>query len=90
MYDVEPENWHSNTSKPRKKGTINSAHVDADHAGDTVRWRSRKVFFVYRNCALESWLSKNQGSIDTSSFVCELYAMKLCTEYICWRMYKRE
>ena len=59
-----------------------SSHVDSDHACDTVARISRTGFFIYCNNALVYWMSKKQGSIETSSFGSEFLAMKYCTEYI--------
>ena len=68
--------------KPRGQGLIGSDYVDSDHTGDTFTRRSRTGFFIYCNNALVYWMSKKQGSIETSSFGSEFVAMKACNEYI--------
>ena len=42
--------------------------VDSDHAGDTVTRRSRTGFLIYLKSALIDWISKEQTTIETSSF----------------------
>ena len=79
---MPPPDWPHNMPKPRGQGFIVSAYVDSDHAGGIVTRRSRTVFFIYCNNALVYWMSKKQGSIETSSFGSELVAMQACTEYI--------
>ena len=47
VYGDAPPDQPTNMPKPRGQGFIVSAHVDSDHAGDTVTRRSRTVFFIY-------------------------------------------
>ena len=82
MYDDAPPDQPTNMPKPLGQGFIASAYVDSDHASDTVTRKSRTGFFIYCNNALVYWMSKNQGSIETSSFGSEFLAIKACTEYI--------
>ena len=64
------------------KGFIITVYVDADHAGDSVTRRSRTGYIIYLNNAPVYWMSKNQNSVDTSTFGSEFMVMKHCTEYI--------
>ena len=65
------------------------AKVDADHASDTVTRRSRTGILVYlKNCSLVHWLSKEQDSIESSSFGAEFIAVKQCCEYLHGLRYK--
>ena len=82
VYGDAPTYRPPNMTKPRGQGLIVSAHVDSDHAGDTVTRILRTGFFIYCNNAIVYWMSKKQGSIETSSFGSEFLAMKYCTEYI--------
>ncbi|CAJ1930015.1 unnamed protein product [Cylindrotheca closterium] len=75
--------------KPRGRGFITRAKVDADHAPNIVTRRLRSGFCVYINCcAPVYWFSKKQTSVETSSFRSEFCAMKLCCEYLRGLRYK--
>ena len=82
MYGDAHSDQSSNMPKPWGQGFIVIAYVDSDHAGDTVTRRPRTGFFIYCNNALVYWMSKNKGSIETSSFGSEFVAMETCTEFI--------
>ena len=62
--------------KPLGKAVDFIMHVDANHAGEKARRRSRTGFFIYLNSALISWLSKRQPTVETSVFGAEFVAMK--------------
>ena len=64
------------------------AYVESDHAGDQITWRLRTGFLMFLNSALVYWMSKKQGSIETSSFGSEFVAMKTAIEYIRGLQYK--
>ena len=81
-YGDAPPDRPPNMPNPRGQGFIFSAYVDSDHTGENVTRISRTYFFIYCNSALVYWMSKNQGSIETSSFGSEFVAMKSCTECI--------
>ena len=53
-----------------------------DHAGDRATRRSRVEFLIVLNGAPIFWYSKEQISIETSSFGAEFITMKQCCEYI--------
>ena len=74
--------------EPRGLGFTIVAKVDADHASDTVTRRSRTEILVYLNCSLIHWRSKEQASIESSSFGAVFIAMKQCCEYLRGLRYK--
>ena len=82
------EEFPVNTPLPRGNGFIMRAKVDADHASDTVSRQSRTGFLIYLNCALVYWWSKEQTSVESSSFGSEFVAMKQYYEYIRGLRYK--
>ncbi len=50
--------------------------VDSDHGGDKSTQRSSTGFIIFCNLAPIDWLSKQQGTIETSVFGAEFVAMK--------------
>ena len=82
VYSEAKEAIASNLPKPRGKGFIIRAYVDADHAGNVVTRRSRTGFVILLNNAPIYWLSKRQTGVETSSFGSEFMAMKHCCEYL--------
>ena len=80
---AQVEELPGNMPEPRGFGFIMRAKVDTDHAADTVTRRSRTGFLVYLNSAPIYWSSKNQNSVESSSFGSESIAMKQCCEYLC-------
>jgi hypothetical protein len=78
----------ANAPQPRGFSFTIRAKVDADHAADTVTRRSRTGFLVYLNSAPVHWMSKKQGSVESSTFGSEFCAMKHCCEYLRGLRYK--
>ena len=74
--------------QPRVLGFVLRSKVDADHAADTVTRRLRTGFLIHLNCATVYCFSKNQTSVDSSSFGSEFVAMKQCCEYLRGIRYK--
>ena len=74
--------------EPRGKPVQITGFVDSDHTGDKVTQKSRSGILVHANKAPIIWLSKKQGSIETSSFGSEFTAMKLGVEIIEGLQYK--
>ena len=64
------------------------AHVDSDHAGETMTRRPRTGFLVFLNKSPIYWHSKKQTSCETSTFGSEFVAMKQACEYIRGLRYK--
>ena len=63
-------------------------YVDAENDGDLETRRSRMGFVVFLNCALIYWLSKKQGSLETSTFGNKFCTIKVAMEYFCGLRYK--
>jgi hypothetical protein len=63
-------------------------YTDSDHAGDQRARRSRTGYFIFLNSAPISWLSKKQGTIETSVFGAEFVAMKTGIETLRGLRYK--
>ena len=68
--------------KPLGKSFTVSTFVDADHAGKYLKRRSRTGFIIFLNSAPIYWYTKNQSSMETSTFVIEFMAMKQATVYL--------
>jgi hypothetical protein len=77
-----------NAPPPRGKEVDTRLYVDSDHAGDAVTRRSRTGYFIFLNMAPISWLSKKQGTIETSVFGAEFVAMKMGMEAMRGLRYK--
>ena len=77
-----------NAPQPRGLSFTIRAKVDADLAADTVTRRSRTGFLVFLNSAPVHWMSKKQGSVESSTFGSEFCAMKHCCEYLRGLRYK--
>ena len=73
---------------PRGFGFAMRAYVDVNQAGDSITCRYLTVFLVYLNMAPVYWMSKNQTSVETSSFGSEFIATKQCTNYVRGLWYK--
>ena len=56
--------------------------VDADHGGDQVTRRSRTGILIYVNKAQIIWYSKRQNTVETSTHVSEMVAMRHVVEMI--------
>jgi hypothetical protein len=77
-----------NMPEPKGQGFVIRAKVDADHACDSVKRRSRTGFLVWINSCLVYFLSKKQMSVETSSFGSEFVAMKQCCRNLRGLRYK--
>ena len=62
--------------EPGGKPVTVSCFVDADHAGDTVNRRSQSGIGFFANKAPIDWFSKQQATVETSTFGSEFCAMK--------------
>ena len=74
--------------KPIGREFTMRVYVDSDHAGDQITRRSRTGFVVFLNSSPIFWMSKKQGSCETSTYGSELVAMKQATEYVKGLRYK--
>ena len=82
MYGTTKEPIPANAPEPLGNEFIIRAYVDASFAGCKVTRRSRTGFIVYLNSSPIYYLSKKQGSCETSTFGSEFVAMKQCCEYL--------
>ena len=69
---------------PPPCGCTESTHcfVDADHASNTVTWRSQTRILIFLNRAPIVWYSKRQNTVETSTFGSEFIAMRTAVEHI--------
>jgi hypothetical protein len=74
--------------EPCGKPAQTTAFVDSDHAADLVSRRSRTGVLLYLQSAPIVWYTKQQGSIEISSFGSEFTAMKTGIELIVGLRYK--
>lgn len=88
VYGDCSEDIPPNMPTPRGIGFTMRAFVDSDHAGQLTTRRSRTGFIILLNSAPIYWFSKQQTSVETSSFGSEFIAMKQCCEYIRGLRYK--
>ena len=63
-------------------------YVDSSHADDAKTRRSRTGFFIFLNSACIDWMSKKQGTVETSVFGAEFVALKVGMEKIRALRYK--
>jgi len=77
-----------NMPKPLGNGFNIGCFVDDDYAGNLVTRRSWTGFLVMLNKVPINWHTKNQGSVETSTFVSDFIAMKKADEYVWSLRYK--
>lgn len=65
-----------------------SVFVDADHAGNLITRRSHTGILIYLNNAPVSWLSKQQTTVESSTFGSELNAMRIAVDMVQALRYK--
>ena len=66
----------------RRRAVTSHCFVDADHASNTVTWRSQTGILIFLNRALIVWYSKQQNTVETSTFGSEFIAMRMAVEHI--------
>ena len=67
---------------PRGQSVSMHCFVDADHAGNTVTRRSQTSLLLFVNRAPIVWFSKQQNTIETSTFSSDFITMKTAVEQI--------
>ena len=67
---------------PRGQSVSMHCFIDADHAGNTATRRSQTGLLLFVNHATIVWFSKQQNTIETSTFGSEFIAMKTAIEQI--------
>jgi len=73
---------------PRGRAVTMTAFCDADHAGDRVTRRSRTGIIIFLNRSPIIWFSKQQNTVETSTFGSEYIAMRICVELVEGLRYK--
>jgi hypothetical protein len=68
--------------KPRGRGVTSTAFVDASHGQDKKTRRSHTGFVIFINRAPIIWFSKQQTTVETSTFSSKFIALKTCMEHI--------
>jgi len=85
--DVEEE-LPPSMPKPRGRSIQISAFVDVAHTGNLVTRRSHTGILIFLNNALISWYSKQQNTVETSTFGSEFVSLCIVTEQIKALRYK--
>lgn len=73
---------------PRGKSVQTTCFADSDHAGNKVTRRSRTGVLLFVNKSPVNWYSKQQNSIETSTFGSEFMALKTAMEMVIALRYK--
>jgi hypothetical protein len=81
IYGDVKEDLPPNMPEARGKGFRMRMFVDSNHAAESVTRQSRTGFLCFLNSVPINWVSKKQGSCETSTFGSEFVAMKTATEY---------
>jgi hypothetical protein len=71
-----------NAPEPRGNAVIMSCFIDANHAGDRVTRRSHTDIIIFLNRAPIIWYSKQQNTVETSTFGSEFVAARIAVELI--------
>ena len=87
-YDGVEEPIPDNMPEPRGKELVLRLFKDSDHAGDKMTRRSRTGYIIYGNNAPLYWLSRRQGTCETSVFGAEFVALKQGLEQVRALRYK--
>ena len=88
MYDVgEPENLH-NISRARGIEVDINIFVDADHAGNRATRRLHTGIIIFLNMAPINFYSKNQSTIESSTYGSEFIALKTAQRMLDGLIYK--
>lgn len=82
FYRDSKEKIPSNMPEPRGLPVTISVFVDADHATNKSNRRSQTGILIFMNKSPIHWYSKQQPSVETSTFGSEFCAMKIAVEMI--------
>ena len=77
-----------NMPEPRGNSVNVKFFVDANHASDTVTRRSQTGILIFLNKAPIHWYSKQQPTVESSTFGAEFCAMKTAVEMVEGLRYK--
>ena len=70
-------------TEPLGKEVVLCCFVDDDHAGEQLTRRYCSGFIIFLHMAPIYYCSKNQNTVDTSTFGSDFMTTKLACEYIC-------
>ena len=82
FYCDAKERLPSDSPKPRSNMVLTHCFVDSDHAGDKVTRRSQMGILIFVNRAPILWYSKQQNTVETSTFRSEFITMKTVVEQV--------
>ena len=68
--------------EPRGNDVVINCFVDANHAGDASNRRSQTGVLIFINRAPIHWFSKQQSTVEASTFGAEFNAMRTSVEMI--------
>ena len=88
LYVDAEEELPPNAPEPRGRAVQINCFVDSDHAGDTTTRRSHTGIIIYVNKAPITWYSKQQTTVESSTFGSEFVALRLATEQVISIRYK--
>jgi hypothetical protein len=88
FYGNEREAIPPNAPVPLGESVQMTVFVDADHARNLLTRRSRTGVLVYLNRSPILWYTKQQSTVETSSFCSEFCALKTAVEMIKGLRYK--
>ena len=74
--------------KTRGRSVKIRTYVDADHAWNLATRRSHTGIFIYLNNALIIWYSKQQNTVESSTFGSKFVALRIATELLVSLRYK--
>jgi hypothetical protein len=88
FYDEAEEPIPKNAPEPFGPPIRMSVFVDADHAGNLITRRSHTGILILLNNAPINWLSKQQTTVESSTFGSELNAMRIAVDMVQALRYK--
>ncbi len=88
MYGDVEEELPPKMPPPRGNSVVISCFVDSDHAGNKVTQRSHTGILIWVNNSPIIFYSKQQNTVETSTFGSEFVAMRIAKELIVALKYK--
>jgi hypothetical protein len=80
FYREAKEQIPPNMPEPRGHPVQINCFIDADHAGNKITRRSHTGILIFLNRAPILWYSKNQNTIESSTFGSEFVVTKIAVE----------
>ena len=88
FYEDAVELFPLNMPAPRGNYISMDLFVDADHAGNKVTRCSHTGFFIFLQNAPIIWFTKQQNTVESSSFGSEFLEMRIAVEHVKALRYK--